>query len=387
MKQLRQFFLLTLVLFLSTFAKNFSQTNSIEIAGNVIDGETGVPIENVAVFLSFTTFHTKTNSNGEFKLTDVIPGTYAIICIADSFEQVTQKIDVTGVVNLRANFILKKQESTLKNKIVQMVSFIERDKFVEKFKREFLGEGLRTFKCDIVNPDDIEFTHNGVQLFAKSEKPIIVLNKSLGYKLNIYLNDFKWEWFNDYGSFSFDAFFENLVASDSLESLRYSANRKEAYRGSFRHFLRACASRKIYSEGFKVFETTYVPNELGEYEDFKDQVESQRAWQAARLIESIMKKNVENEFVFETDLYLEVVYTENCEEPNYSSYKERIFGTNETYEFQDSWVKFPAGKYIFNERGIGLENNTYQKQFFGYWAWKRLGDLLPNDYESPLNVE
>ncbi|MDP2037994.1 MAG: carboxypeptidase-like regulatory domain-containing protein [Ignavibacteria bacterium] len=381
MKQLRQFFLLTLVFFSPAFTKSFPQANSIEIAGNVIDGETGIPIENVAVFLSFTTFHAKTNSSGEFKLTDVIPGTYAIICIADSFQTVTQRIDVTGVVNLRANFILKKQQSTLKNKIVQMVSFIEPYKFVEKFKKEFFGESIRTFKCDILNPDDIAFTHNGVQLFAKSAKPIIVLNKSLGYKLTVYLKEFEWEWFKDYGIFSFDIFFENMVASDSTEALRFLANRKEAYNGSFRHFLRACASRKVSSEGFTVFNADYVPTELGEYEDFKDQIESQRPWQTAGLIESIMKKNGENEFLFETDAYLEVVYSENCEEPNYALYKERIFGTNETYEFQDSWVKFPAGKYYFNNRGIGMENDTFQKHLFGYWSWKRVSDLLPHNYE------
>lgn len=382
MKQLRQTTLLALALLLFAATGNFPQSNmAIEISGSVIDGETGIPVESAAVFLSFTTFHSKTNSKGEFELSNVIPGTYAIICIAENFQKVVQKVGVTGVSNLKANFVLRKEPAVIKNKIIQLGSFLERDKFVEKFKKEFLGESIRTFKCDIINPEVIEFTHNGVQLFAKSIKPIIVLNKSLGYRITVYLNEFEWEWYSDYGSISFDTFFENLTPADSIELLRYSANRKEAYRGSFRHFLRACASRKVSSEGFTVFNADYVPTELGEYEDFKDQVESQRPWQTASLIESIMKKNGENEFFFETDAYLEVVYIENREESNYAWYKERIFGTNEPYEFLDSWVKFPAGKYIFTERGIGLENQTHQKQFFGYWAWKRASDLLPADYE------
>src|SRR3989339_275877 len=353
MKQLRRLSLLSLAFSLLVTTEITSQTNHIEIVGSVFDGETGQPIENAVVFLSFTTFHVKTNSKGEFKLSGVIPGTYAIICISDNYQKVIQGIVVTGSINLRANFVLKKQQNVAKNKIMQLTSFIERDKFIE----------------------------NGVQLFAKSEKPIIVLNKSLGYKLNVYLNEFEWEWFTDYGSISFDTFFENLDSSDSTETLRYLANRNEAYKGSFRHFLRACASRKVSSEGFTVFKANYVPTELGEYEDFKDQVESQRPWQTASAIESIMKKNNENEFLFETNACLEVVYTENREEPNYAWYKERIFGANELYDFQDSWVKFPAGRYIFNNRGIGMENDTYQKQLFGYWAWKRVSDLLPHNYE------
>lgn len=380
MKQLRQIFSFTLAFFLFAFAKNYSQSDTIEILGSVIDGVTGMPVENAVVFLSFTTFHSQTNSKGEFRFAGVIPGTYAIICIADSFQKVTQKIDVTGRVNLRANFVLSRSSQSIK-KVIGLESFIERDKFVEKFKKEFLGESVRTFRCSILNPDDIDFTHNGVQLYAKSAKPIIILNKSLGYKLTVYIKEFEWEWFKDFGSFSFDTFFTELTPNDSTETLRYLANRKEAYSGSFRHFLRACASRKVSREGFTVFEADYVPAELGEYEDFKDQVESQRPWQTAGLIESIMEKKNENEFHFNTDSYLEVVYTENCEEPNYAWYKERIFGTNELYEFQDSWVKFPAGKYIFNERGIGLENDKFQKYLFGYWSWKRVSDLLPSDYE------
>lgn len=380
MKQLRQISSLALTLFLFAFAKNFPQSDTIEILGSVIDGVTRVPVENAVVFLSFTTFHSQTNSKGEFRLSGVIPGTYAMICIADSFPKVTQRIDVTGRVNLRANFVLDKPSQPIK-KVIGLESFIERDKFVEKFKKELLGESIRTFKCSIPNTDDIEFTHNGVELFAKSSKPIIIMNKSLGYKITVYLNEFTWEWFSDYGSISLDTYFENLPPGDSTEALRFLANRKEAYNGSFKHFLRACAARKVFSEGFRVFETAYVPNELGEYEDFKNQVERQRTWQTAGLIESIMEKKGENEFQFNTDSYLEVVYIENKEDPNYALYKERIFATTELYEFQDSWIKFPAGKYIFNERGIGLENRTIQKQVFGYLAWKRLSDSLPSDYE------
>lgn len=385
MKIFRVIFFYTVILKSLSLAVIFPQT-SITIQGNVIDGETGIPIKDAAIFLSFSTFHTKTNILGEYELSAVVPGTYAIVCIADSFQRITQQIDVTGKVNLRANFVLKKTIPPIK-KVIGLETLIEKDKFVEKFKKEFLGEGVRTGKCDIINPEDIEFTHNGIQLFAKSSKPIIVLNKSLGYKISLYINEFGWEWFKDYGSFSFDMYFDEMVPEDSTEALKYFANRKEAYLGSFRHFLRSCAARRVYSEGFRVFSTYFVPDELGDYEDFQMQVVKNRAGDTSRIIEFILQKITETDFAFETDSYLEVVYVENSEDPNYSSYKERIFGSGELYKFQDSWIKFPAGKYFFNSKGIGLENETYQKQLFGYWAWKRVADFLPSNYELSNSQE
>lgn len=382
-QKLLSFFAAVYTIFFSFLV--YAQNTNIEIKGNVFDNYTGIPIKEVTVFLSFTTYHTQSNAQGEFLLEGVIPGTYALQFIAEGYQRASVKIDVDGKTNLRANIVLNKIPNNIYKPIQKLGSLIERDRFVEKFKKEFLGEGLRTYKCEIVNENDIEFDHNGVQVFAESKKPIIILNKSLGYKLTVYINKFEWEWFSDFGGFSLDVYFDELKPTDSFEAVRYAANRLESYKGSFRHFLKACADRKVYSEGFVVFEAAYVPNELGNYEEFKDLVESQRSSKVSRLMESIIKKEGD-QFTFDTNSFLEVVYISRREEFNYALYKNRVFGTSDLYDFQDSWVKFPAGKYYFTSRGIGLENEKFSKQLFGYWTWKRVSDILPSDYE-PIDID
>lgn len=381
--------LLIFFLFVFLFCYNptvFSQEVNIDIFGILIDEETEKPIGKATVFLSFTTYQTTTNSSGVFKLSNVIRGTYVIICFAEGYQKNNFKIVVNGETNLKTILTLKKAKPLTENNISRFPTFIERYKFVEKFKKEFLGESIYTYKCELVNENDLDFTHDGVQLFAQTSKPLIILNKALGYKLTIFLNHFVWEWFSDYGGFSFDVFFEELKPNDSFQAVKYAVNRLEAYKGSFRHFLKSCANGRVKKEGFVVFYANYVPNELGEYEDFKEKVENERSTNVNLLVENILKKNSENEFNIELNGYLEVVYKENKEDYNYATYKERIFGTNQLYEFQDSWVSFPGGKYFFTSRGIGLENKEFSKQLFGYWNWKRVSNSLPSDYE-PLEIE
>ncbi|KAF0152630.1 MAG: TonB-dependent receptor plug [Ignavibacteria bacterium] len=385
MTQLKVLFLSITAIILFFCSNVYSQNDAIKIVGKLLDEETKEPISNVTVFLSFTSYHTQTNMFGEFSIYGVVPGAYSLICVAKGYQKVSLRVDVNGKANLKANIVLKKMTSLNKNDISQVSTFIERHKFVEKFKKEFLGGSIRTYKCEIVNENDITFTHNGIQLFAHSDTPIIIINKSLGYKLTVFLNKFEWEWFSDYGKFSIDMYFDELKPADSFEAVRFAANRLEAYKGSFRHFLRACAIRKVYKEGFVAFLANYVPQELGEYEEFKDQVEDERSSNVMRLIDAIIIENSENEFTIELEGYLEVVYKGRKEEANYTEYKERIFGTSELYDFQDSWVYFPGGKYTFTSRGIGLESEKYSKQLFGYWNWKRVSDLLPNEYE-PIEV-
>lgn len=386
MKPYKLIFLSIFSILFCFFSTVFSHVENIEINGKIIDQETEKPIGNATVFLTLTTYHTTSNSNGDFNLSNVMVGTYAIVCVAEGYHKTSFKIFVNGETNLKAILTLKKVLHFNKNNISQFLTFIDRYKYVEKFKKEFLGESILTYKCAIVNENDLEFNHDGVQLFAQASKPLIIINKALGYKLTFFLNHFAWEWFSDYGDFSYDVYFEKLKPNDSFEAVKFSVNRLETYKGSFRHFLKACATNNVFNEGFVLFYANYVPNELGDYDDFKEQIEDVSSSNVKRIIDKIIKKENEDEFSIELNGYLEVVYKEKKEEFNYAAYKERTYGTNQLYDFLDSWITFPGGKYFFTSKGIGLENDQYSKQLFGYWNWKRVYNLLPIDYD-PMEIE
>jgi len=55
------------------------QNSQINIKGNVVDEETGAPLENVNVFLANTSIGTTTGKNGTFNIENTQLGTYDII--------------------------------------------------------------------------------------------------------------------------------------------------------------------------------------------------------------------------------------------------------------------------------------------------------------------
>ncbi|MFA7420296.1 MAG: carboxypeptidase-like regulatory domain-containing protein [Melioribacteraceae bacterium] len=384
MKLVTKIFFLTYLLQIFYSNQYLAQSKTIDITGTVIDGESGLPIENAAVFISYTTSGALSDKMGEYKISNVMPGTYTLMCAAVGYNKLTRRIKLEAGRKLQINFTLTIIPIELSEiKIVELTP-TEWERSFEKFKREFLGESSRTYKCEIANPEVLKFNQNLDEVYAFANKPIVVINKSLGYKINIYLKDFVWDKDYDYGKFAYKPYFEELVTKDSLEMIRWNENRKDAYLGSFRHFLRSCASNTLFDEGFRIFLSGSIPGSLGKLHDFELQINRQTKDEVEKVTSVILKRDSTNESTLETDLLLEVVYKNQSEDFNYRWYKERMFGETELYGFQDSWVKFPKGEFTFEDNGISLENEFYKKQFAGYWAWKRVSDLLPYNY-SPSN--
>ncbi|MDP2036273.1 MAG: hypothetical protein Q8L04_02745, partial [Ignavibacteria bacterium] len=104
-------------------------------------------------------------------------------------------------------------------------------------------------------------------------------------------------------------------------------------------------------------------------------------------IDKILFKKNDSEFVLSYPDFIKVRYFNESEEFNYKWYKEQMFYSTKLDNSQVTWLKFPNGKFAFNKNGIGIEAELFQKQFLGYWAWKRVADLLPDDYKPPKDDE
>src|SRR3989442_6408833 len=83
------------------------QTISGNLVGTVIDS-TGAAIANADVEITnlgtSVTNRTKTNGSGEYRLADLIPGSYRVTAKASGFKTITQTVDIqlnrTGTLNL-----------------------------------------------------------------------------------------------------------------------------------------------------------------------------------------------------------------------------------------------------------------------------------------------
>jgi len=115
---------------------------------------------------------------------------------------------------------------------------------LDRFRRLFIGRSDLAEDCTLVNPEVLRFDDKWWGRFeAWAEKPVIIENRALGYRLTYFLKEFE-----ERGSvvrWDGEPLFEPLAPTDSAEAARWRRNRLEAYRGSLRHFLRALIDDRL----------------------------------------------------------------------------------------------------------------------------------------------
>ncbi|MDP2037993.1 MAG: carboxypeptidase-like regulatory domain-containing protein [Ignavibacteria bacterium] len=363
----------------------FSQTHGSKLSGVVLDSETGQPIQYATVFIAFTSKGCLTDEKGEFIITNVAEGKYEVVCAAVGYEKITTNHTLKTGTEINVTYKLKPVPIQV-NEINITASVPEdwEDNLL-KFTKEFLGESSLSEQCTITNPEVLDFEIRDYTLIASSKKPLYVVNNALGFKVTVFVKCFEWDMDYDKGKFAYEPYFENLICSDINDSIRWSENRKVAYLGSFRHFLKSCAAKDAFDNGFKFILYEKDNNSLGWK---KKLIPSRFNWQSKAdfdsALSSIMRRVSNHQFNIETDNRLAVFYTKNNEDPNYKWYKERVYGTKEIKSYQTSYLNLFTGKLLFNDDGNILDGTMFNTILTGYWAWKRVSDLLPTDYEPNL---
>jgi len=105
---------------------------------------------------------------------------------------------------------------------------------LREFEREFIGVTPNAAKCKIMNPEVLSFRRENYNLIAYSEQPIIVENKSLGYRLDIVLDSFHWGIAQ--GQFIIYPKYSLLDSENERQQEKWEKKRKEAFFVSMRNF-------------------------------------------------------------------------------------------------------------------------------------------------------
>lgn len=363
-----------------------SQTRDCKLSGVVLDSETGQPIQYATVFIAFSSKGCLTNEKGEFIITNAAEGKYEVVCAAVGYEKITTNHTLKTGTEINVTYKLKPVPIQV-NEINVTASMPEdwEDNLL-KFTKEFLGESSIARQCIISNPEVIDFEIKENKLFASSKKPLYIVNKSLGYNVTVYIKHFEWDVDYDEGKFAYEPFFENMTSLDSTQVIRWNENRKAAYLGSFIHFLRSCASNTGFDEGFRISVTENANQGISILKNIRTPSETTLLdWGAKESFDNslmkIFKRYSKDVFVLETFDNISVIFKNNSEDPNYKWYKNRVFGLRDTKTFQSSILNLVMGRLTFNKEGNILDRTMFNTTFSGYWAWKRVGDLLPTDYE------
>jgi hypothetical protein len=251
---MRVVFVVFITLFLAFEGVAQVQTPSV-IKGVVRDVTTGRPVENVNVFLSSTTVGVGTDHDGRFALKNIPAGRYTLIYSRVGYALKLVGVEFTHADTIVSNVWLAPKLIMFGDVEVSSEAAREFQKNLKLFSGIFFGEGPNAQHCGISNPEVLSFQSDAQtgMLVANADRPIVVINKALGYRLEISLAEFRWDTNLDFGSYLIYPQFRPLAVEGGIDSTVWKENRSKTYEGSFQHFLRALVAGTIESEGFVVF--------------------------------------------------------------------------------------------------------------------------------------
>lgn len=224
------------------------------IRGTVTDAVTGNPIPNVNVYLGGTVIGTTTDSRGNFTLNNVLKTNNLLLVSYVGYQ--SQKIK--NYTDKSINIALKRNLIQLKEVTVSAGDKIRRARAIRIFLREFIGRN--NSDCVITNPGDIYFQYNKNEdlLTAGAEKPLLILNKKLGYKVTYFLAEFRYTPLQT--SYKGNCYFAEDTAGLKPEKVKkVIAARNEAYKGSRMHFIRALWANELNKNGFVMYKSVRGP--------------------------------------------------------------------------------------------------------------------------------
>lgn len=394
---------LILFLFLA-FAAQAQHT----LKGKVVDAKTNEPLEFVSVYLNTTTRGTSTNSQGEFQL-PLPAGKYEVVVSYLGYEPLVYGVQSDSLPP-SVLFKLQPKEHMLRTVEVRGKRDEEWYANLEVFKEHFLGRSRIAQGCKLLNPEVlvIEFEPMEAVLTVRANGPLQIEHATLGYKLEFLLTGFYFHAKEGYVSYQGYQKYEPMKGGKSRQR-RWEKNRQEAYNGSAMHFGRALQQKQLEEDGFNLRRLYRYPNPERPSEE---EIAAARAYERSygpggslsdsisdilararlpKLVEMLDTNPVPySEYLGIEDgrarvafeHFMQVVYTGEKEEPAFVRMRTNpLTGTPgpQTPAYQTSVFSLRVPSVELEAAGNFL--NPLDVLFEGYWAWEKVGDMLPLDYK------
>ena len=222
------------------------------IKGRVFREGTDSAVVNASVYYSGSMSGTVTDQEGRFEIPakqQQIPVT--ISCIGYQSSKINYQPGKPLIVHL------KPKSEALKEVIIRVDGMNRRDEEA-LFIHEFIGLSTFALSCTIINIKDIDFFYSKKThiLSASCDKPIIIVNKKLGYKISYYLDKFE----KTPGEVRFAGNYTfTLLPVVSKETIKINRNREEAYNGSRMQLIRALWRNTLTKTDLRLYTPYYEP--------------------------------------------------------------------------------------------------------------------------------
>lgn len=324
---------------------SFAQIRLAVVTGKVTDRETGEALAGASVYFAETTIGTTAAVNGTFKLETDKPGNYELIVSMVGYAVKKENISIEAGGTYSFNIKLAQKALDVNTVEVEGEDRSEWRNNLRVFTRKFLGTLAAAGYSEIENKEYINFKRGGDTLIAWADRPVIVINKFLGYRVICEIVMYKYDPVSSYQEYSIFSRFEELPPKDKDEAEEWKDNREETFYGSPVHFLWALRNNRLAEENFLVHIT---PSN-----DQRSQMPLRqvKAWQDIMYPSQFM-----SDPVISFDAFLRIRYN-NLE------------------------LSFVRSRFaMFTIDSYGIADNHIPFVCFGYWANLGVSNMLPRGW-------
>jgi len=347
---------------LFTFALSLtaiSQEKTFPIDGIVLD-KSGQPLVGASVFCQNTTVGTLSKSDGSFHLR-LANGGYDLVISYTGYETQVMRIGKDHKADDTLRVQLKEQDKSLEQAVVTGSAEVADgwEKYGQFFLDNFIGTTPNAAQCTLDNKEVLKFYFykKRNKLRVKATEPLTVTNNALGYRIRYQLDSFVYDYTGNVGSYTGYPLFENLEGSPDQQQT-WKQNRLFSYSGSRLHFIRSWYDSTLNDEGFVL--------------ELADSGSS-----AMRRVENPYDPKLYSKDSGDLEINvqgrLRVSYTSQAPDRKYLTLNKYPLTTAAQISALDI-----ANGFVIEENGYFYDQGDVSN--LGYWAWKKLAELLPYDY-------
>jgi len=335
--------------FLLCFLMSSQLFSQKKVFGVIIDSTTKEPIPGASIYFENTSIGTTSELDGSFilKYNSKIKSSLIFSFVGYPIKKISLKeIDSSKKLII----LLKSSGIILKEVVINTNDGWPRELKLREFKKHYLGDSDNGKSCEILNPDDLILMYNSKEkkLTAKANKPIIIKNNRLKYKIKVDQLFFEGKYLyvskNNRKRTLKSAFYSgsNFYSSTikGLDTITENL-RLTTYQGSLNHFMRSLASLSFVHEGFGIYRT-----------------------HKKRVINLSKKVKIELSLTGDTKVYL-------------PQRKDHLIVKYKEEETVSHIKNYP---YFFTVNSLGNFSDADKITFSGVFGKSRLGDTLPLDY-------
>ena len=231
------------------------------IKGIVVNKASSEPIAGGSVFISNTSKGTVTDKLGAFELNDIPVGKYDLVVSSVGYETSVYSFS-TEELPLKLRFEMDVRVRELENVTVEASVEEGWDKWGLVFMDNFIGRTPNAEQCRIKNREAIHFRYyrKSNRIIAYSDEPLIIENRSLGYRINYQMENFEVNFSKGSSAFAGYPLFDDMDKNRRTPRSRWQKARDKAYYGSMMHFMRSVFSNSLNADGFDVRRMHREPN-------------------------------------------------------------------------------------------------------------------------------